>query len=188
VEPVRRLFAGIAIDNVLSQFDLTNANVEMLTQVVILSSMFITLPLSAVAALVAGIQLNRYVRSHVFLALALTSFFFVLFNLSLTLLAAQDFVIQQFNIALAAGAVGLLQFFAGMGIVWGVIFVFLAAGILISHFKRERSIGRLIDVARRLSPAEREALASEIAGKLAGAAPATAQPKASVQMPSAAEP
>lgn len=164
------LLGGLATGVALSQVQGANLDAPEVLQGVILGNLAISLPLSAVAAVFAGIQLNRYSRSHVFAALALASFFFLVFNLTLNYFAQPEYIVEQITIAVSGGALSMLQFFGGMALVGIVIFVFGMIGILISHFNRERSIGRLIDAARRLPPGEREALAADITGRLEAAA------------------
>lgn len=178
------LLGGLSTGVALSQVQGANLDTPEVMQGVILGNLAISLPLSAVAAVFAGVQLNRYARSHVFAALALASFFFLVFNLSLNYLAQSEYVVEQISSAVSGGALSMVQFFGGMALVGIVIFVFGTVGILISHFNRERSIGRLMDAARRLTPGERETLAADITGRLEAAARAHAPP----QTPGAAEP
>ncbi len=180
------LLGGLATGVALSQVQGANLDAPEVLQGVILGNLAISLPLSAVAAVFAGIQLNRYSRSHVFAALALASFFFLVFNLTLNYFAQPEYIVEQITIAVSGGALSMLQFFGGMALVGIVIFVFGMIGILISHFNRERSIGRLIDAARRLPPGEREALAADITGRLEAAA--LAESKAPPHAMGAAEP
>ena len=147
------LLGGLATGVALSQVQGANLDAPEVMQGVILGNLAISLPLSAVAAVFAGIQLNRYARSHVFAALALASVCFLVFNLSLNYFAQPEYIVEQITIAVSGGALSMLQFFGGMALVGFVIFVFGIVGILISHFNRERSIGRLIDAARRFTPA-----------------------------------
>jgi hypothetical protein len=164
------LLGGLATGVALSQVQGANLDAPEVLQGVILGNLAISLPLSAVAAVFAGIQLNRYSRSHVLAALALASFFFLVFNLTLNYFAQPEYIVEQITVAVSGGALSMLQFFGGMALVGIVVFVFGLIGILISHFNRERSIGRLIDAARRLPPGEREALAADITGRLEAAA------------------
>lgn len=178
------LLGGLATGVALSQVQGANLDTPEVMQGVILGNLAISLPLSAVAAVFAGIQLNRYARSRVFAALALASVFFLVFNLALNYIAQPEYIVEQITVAISGGALSMLQFFTGMALVGFVIFVFGCVGILISHFNRERSIGRLIDAARRLPAGEREALAADITGRLEAAARA----RVPVPMPGAAEP
>ncbi|MEQ1865145.1 MAG: hypothetical protein ABL996_10905 [Micropepsaceae bacterium] len=180
------LLGGLATGVALAQVQGANLDAPEVMQGVILGNLAISLPLSAVAAVFAGVQLNRYARSHVFAALALASVCFLAFNLTLNYFAQPEYVVEQINSAASGGALGLLQFFAGMALVGIVIFVFGCVGVLISHFNRERSIGRLIDAARRLPAGEREALAADIMGRLEAAALADA--KIQLRATAAAEP
>lgn len=145
---------------------------------VILSIMAVSLPLSAVAAVFAGVQLNRHTRSHTFAALGLASLFFVVFNAGTNWLFQPDMVAAQFAQAAAQGPEGVVGFVIGLFLVGFIIFVFGCIGIVISRINRERSIGNVMEAARRLSPAEREVLAAEIARRL--------EASAAVQMPGTA--
>jgi hypothetical protein len=178
------LLGGLATGIALAQVQGANLDAPEVMQGVILGNLAISLPLSAVAAVFAGIQLNRYARSHVFAALALASVCFLVFNLALNYVVQPDYIVEQITIAASGGALSMLQFFAGMALVGVVIFVAGSVGVLISHFNRERSIGRLIDAARRLPVGEREALAADIAGRLDAAARAGVP----APMPGTAEP
>ena len=72
-----------------------------------------------------------------------------------------------------------------------------AIGVAISRINRERSLGRIVDGARRLNPAERELVAADISRRLTAAlqaAQASVPPAAAAaplvppQMPTVAEP
>ncbi len=69
-----------------------------------------------------------------------------------------------------------------MGLVAFIVLVFGAIGIVISRVMRERSLGLIVDQARRLSVPEREVLAAELSQRLRAPAPLPQQ------MPAAAEP
>lgn len=185
---------GLSIGILLGQLQGVNLNAPEVMDGVVFGNLAISLPLSAIAAVFAGVLLNRNTRSHVFGALALASVFFLLFNLFINWLLQADYFIAKFEEAAKSGAVGIGQFLFGMALVGIIIFVFGTVGVLISHFNRERSMGRLVEAARRLPPNERDALSAQLVeryeAKLREAAtpPASAGFAAAAQMPSAAEP
>jgi hypothetical protein len=180
---------GVSSGLTLGQLGVQNNDPQAVASAVMVGIIVVSLPLSAVAAVFAGISLNRHTRSHTFWALALASLSFVAFNAGTNWLFEPEFVAAQFNEAAAAGALGIAMFFVGLALVGVIIFVFGAVGVFISRFKREHSIGRLMEAARGLSPSERDRLAAEISGHVTANAGAS-QPGAGfvAQMPSAAEP
>jgi hypothetical protein len=126
------------------------------------AAIVIVLPLSAIAALFAGILLNRYTRSHTFLAVALASICFITINTMMTW-AFQPQMIDAIVAMIAQGGEQAAQVLFGVALVGIVIFVFASAGVLISRYNRERPVGRIIEAAKRFPPQEREALALELA-------------------------
>ncbi|MCE9522613.1 MAG: hypothetical protein K8S25_09305 [Alphaproteobacteria bacterium] len=180
---------GISTGIVLGQIQGVNFEAPETVQGVVLGNLAISLPLSAVAAVVAGVLLNRHSRSHVFGALALAAVFFLVFNLFVNWLAQPEFVAASFGEAMNGGAAGVAQFLFGIAFVGVIIFIFGVVGVLISRFYRERSIGRLMDAARRLPVGERDALTAELVQRYEASLRARmAAATAPVQMPGAAEP
>jgi hypothetical protein len=159
------------------------------------SLVFMALPMNAFAAVFAGIWLNRYTRSHVFLALASAAVLYVAFNISLNYALQPEFVVAKIAEA------GLVGFLMAMGLFSLVVLIFGAIGVAISRINRERSLGRIVDGARRLPLPEREIVAADISRRLTAAiqgsqpgassvgvtAAAPVQPSAP-QMPTVAEP
>jgi hypothetical protein len=153
---------GLSTGIMLSQLKDVNMNAPEVMDGVVFGNLAISLPLSAIAAIFAGVLLNRHTRSHVFAALALAAFFFLVFNVFVNWLLQADYFLAKFRDAVASGPAGMAQFFLGMALVGVIVFVFGALGVLISHFNRERSIGRLMEAARRLPPTERDALSAQL--------------------------
>jgi len=161
------LSAGLALGQLAQGADLTGQDAAM---AVTMSIMVVSMPLSAIAAVFAGVLLNRNTRSHVFAALALAAVCFVSFNAGTTWYFEPELFAAQVANAASEGAFGLAMFAVGLFLVGFIIFVFGALGVVISWFNRERAIGRIMEGARRLPAAEREVLASEIARRLEAAA------------------
>ncbi len=161
------LSAGLAIGQLAQASDVANQDVATAVTV---SIMAVSLPLSAVAAVFAGVLLNRNTRSHVFAALALAAVCFVSLNVGTTWYFEPAIFDAQLAGAALEGAFGLAMFGVGLFLVGFIIFVFGAIGVVISWFNRERAIGRIMEGARRLPAVEREVLAGEIARRLEAAA------------------
>lgn len=130
----------------------------------------ISIPMSAAASVFAGILLYRYTRSHVVAALLCASVLYLVFNLAAGFALQPDFVVGQVRNAIGQGVEGVFWFVVGIGIVAIVVLIFGGIGIAISAFNRERSLGRIVDGARRLPAAERELLAADISRRLDAAA------------------
>lgn len=196
--------AGFAIGVLHSMVPVGPISETEFTQALGISLLAVSIPMSAFASVFAGILLNRFTRSHVWAALAVAGVLYLMFNVALNYALLPDIVVSQIADAFAQGPAGIIGFFIGLGLVAFVVLLFGAIGILISRFNRERSLGRIIDGARRLSPAERELVAADLSQRLtaamqaasppsgaprAAAAPEPpAPPPASPQMPTAAEP
>jgi len=159
--------AGLAIGQLGQAANLADQDAAL---AVTMSEMAVSLPLSAVAAVFAGVLLNRNTRSHVFLALAFAGFCFVSLNAGTTWYFEPAMFEAQVASAAAEGTFGLAMFALGLFLVGLIIFVFGALGLAISWFNHERAIGRIMDGARRLPAAEREVLAGDIARRLEAAA------------------
>jgi hypothetical protein len=127
------------------------------------------LPMTAIASIFAGVLLYRNTRSQVTLALAFATLLFIVFNVVVTWVTNPAFLEQQWGIAAAAGAAGIMQFFVGMAIVALIVFVFGGIGVLISRLMSEGSLGKVMVAARRLSPVERELLAADITHRVEAA-------------------
>lgn len=155
---------------------------EAVNEAALTSIMAVSLPLTAVAAILAGVVLNRHTRSHVFAALAFAGLLFIAFNTLTTWALQPDMLTAQYDAAIALGPQGFVWFFVGMGLVAAIVLVFGGIGVLISRFYREGAIGRITEAARRLPAAERELLAADIARRL------EAVTKPPPQMPTTAGP
>ncbi len=142
---------------------------ETLDQALLVSILTISMPLTAVAAVFAGVLLYRHTRSHLVLALLFAGLLFILFNTLVTWVANPAFLLAQWGAAVSAGPMGIAQFFTGMGIVAAVVFVFGGIGALISRLLSEGSLGKVMVAARRLSPADREVLAADISNRVEAA-------------------
>lgn len=156
---------GLALGQLAQGVNLDNVDVS---SAVMMSIMVVSLPMSAIAAMFAGVLLNRHTRSHTFAALALGAACFVAFNALTNWLLEPAMVEANWKSAASQGEVGVIAFVVGLFLVGFIIFAFGALGVFISRLKRERTIGRLMEAARHLPPAEREDLADEIARRAAG--------------------
>lgn len=167
-----------------------NLSIEELSGVQTLAALIIILPISAFASVIAGVQINRHTRSHVFGAIAIAAAFFVVANTTVTWAMHPDVVVQVFSI-IASGTAEGLQILFGMCLVGFIVFGFGSLGVLISRMYRERPLGQIIEVARKLSADERTQLAHELNQRIraAQAASGTATPVAAApQVPTVAEP
>jgi hypothetical protein len=143
---------------------------EALAEAQMTSAFFLTLPLTAIAAVYAGVLLYRNTRSHVLAALLFAVVLFMLSNVLVTSVLAPGLIEAQWAKAAAAGPDGIVQFLVGVGLVAAVVFVSAGIGVLVSHFRSESSLGKVMMAARRLSPADREALAADIVKRIEAAA------------------
>jgi len=195
--------AGFAIGVLHAQIPVGQISDSEFLEALGLSLLAMSIPMSAFASVFAGILLNRYTRSHVFLALGTAAVLYLLFNISLNYALQPEFIGAQVANAFSQGIAGVVGFFVGMGLVALVVLIFGGIGVAISRFNRERSLGRIVDGARRLSPADRDLVAAEISQRLTAAIQqpqASAPPSASAfvsapvvqpgptQLPTAAEP
>ena len=175
---------GLALGQLAQGVNLDNVDVS---GALLVSIMVVSLPMSAVAAVFAGVALNRHTRSHTLAALALGSVCFVAFNALTNWLLEPAMMEAQWKRAAAEGEIGVIGFVIGLFLVGFIIFAFGAIGVFISRWKRERTIGRLMEAARHLPPQEREALTDEISSRVTAASrPQT--PRAPTQPSNAAEP
>lgn len=159
----------------LGETALQSVDVNALTTAATSAALVVVLPLSAVAALYAGILLNRHTHSHIFAAVALASGSFISINALMTwalqpeLMAA---IVTQINSG-GANAVGVLVGMAGVGV---TIFGFGCIGVLVSRYNRERPVGRIVEAARKLPHDEREALALQLSARVNSSPRPVAQP------------
>jgi len=194
--------AGFAIGVLHAQIPVGQIDENAFLEALGTSLLAMSLPMSAFASVFAGILLNRYTRSHVFLALTMAAVLYLVFNVMLNYALQPAFISAKIAEAFAQGAAGIIGFTIGMGLVALVVFIFGAIGVAISRINRERSLGRIVDGARQLPPAEREIVAADISRRLtaaiqgaqaptppgpAGAAPFVSQ-ASPPQAPTAAEP
>lgn len=160
------MIGGFAVGLFIGGAELGELDQAKVSAAATTSVMAVSLPLTAVAAVFAGVVLNRHTRSHVFAALAFSGLLFIAFNALTTWVIQPEMLAAQYADAAAMGAMGVVSFFIGMGLVAAIVFVFGGVGVLISRFYREGAIGRITEAARRLPAAERELLAAEIMRKL----------------------
>lgn len=193
--------AGFAIGVLHAQIPVGEISETAFLEALGTSLLAMSLPMSAFASVFAGILLNRYTRSKVFLALGMAAVLYLAFNILLNYALQPAFISAQIAGAFAQGVAGVVGFVIGMGLVALVVLIFGAIGILISRINRERSLGRIVDGARQLPPAERELVAADISRRLTAAIhhpQSSAPPPAAAfvapavqsapQMPTAAEP
>jgi hypothetical protein len=194
--------AGFAIGVLHAQIPVGQIDDNAFMEALGISLLAMSIPMSAFASVFAGILLNRYARSHVFLALGTAAVLYLAFNISLNFALQPEFISAQISNAVAQGPAGVIGFVVGMGLVALVVLIFGAIGVAISRINRERSLGRIIDGARHLPPAERDLVAAEISRRLtakiqqpgseapppAAFVAAPVVPASPPQMPTAAEP
>jgi hypothetical protein len=195
--------AGFAIGVLHAQIPVGQVDDTVFMEALGISLLAMSIPMSAFASVFAGILLNRYTRSHVFLALGTAAVLYLAFNVSLNYALQPAFISAQIASAFAQGVAGVVGFVIGMGLVALVVLIFGAIGVAISRLNRERSLGRIVDGARQLPPPEREIVAADISRRLTAAiqqgqpsagppaaafAAALAVQPAPPQMPTAAEP
>lgn len=130
-------------------------------EVIVLAISIISLPMTFIAAIVGGVLLNRYTRSGVVPALLLAAAALVGLNVTMAWLTTRD-VIER-SLEQAGGLTGLLIGFAAVAV---IILIGLGVGVIVSRINRERSIGRLLNAVRKLSPAARDELTNEVVAKL----------------------
>lgn len=176
------LCAGFAIGVFHGLINAPEVSDQVFMQAVTTSLLAMSLPMSALASVFAGFLLNRMTRSHVFAALAIAGLLYLTFNVALNYALQPAFIAEKIQEAMAGGAETMIGFLIGMGLVAFIVLVFGAIGIVISRVMRERSLGLIVDQARRLSVPEREVLAAELSQRLRAPAPLPQQ------MPAAAEP
>ncbi len=182
------LLSGMSIGVLFASFEdagIKNLDPATVNTAATTAAIVMVMPLSAIAAIFAGILLNRHTRSHTFLAVALAAFCFVAINTLMTWVFQPE-MLEAIVEMISQGGETAIQVLFGMTLVGIVIFVCGAIGVLVSRFNRERPVGRIIEAARKLPPGEREALALELAGRVDAAA--KNQTVALSQMPTHAEP
>ncbi len=131
---------------------------------VTLGATFIVIPLCAAASILAGVLLNRTTRSGVIFALILASIAY----LGLSVFTAWIIQPESLGAALreAMQEQQALAFVAALAFIAIVVFLFGGIGVIISRIRRERSIGRLSNAARRLEPSERDAVTQDVLDRL----------------------
>ena len=131
---------------------------------VTLGATFIVIPLCAAASILAGTALNRTTRSGVLFALILASVAY----LCLSVFTA--WIIQPTSLKSALQQAmqqqQALAFVAALAFIAIVVFLFGGIGVIVSRIQRERSIGRLLNAARRLDPEERNAVTDDVLQRL----------------------
>jgi hypothetical protein len=123
-----------------------------------MGALYVGMPMTLLASLVAGVQLNKNTRQHVFLALALSAGAYVL----LTLLNLALFEREQLTVMLLSGPATAVAFF----MIALFILAFGAVGVIVSGFMGDRSLGRLTYAARRLNGDERNQVIEGVLRKI----------------------
>jgi hypothetical protein len=159
--------AGLAIGILHAQIPVGEVEPTAFVEALGMSMLAMSLPMSAVASVFAGVLLNRYTRSNVFAALAVAAAMYLVFNVALNYALLPEIISAQIAGAFAQGIAGIVGCVIGIGFVALVVLLFGAIGIAVSRLNREKSLGRIIEAARRLPAGEREALAAEIAHRFA---------------------
>lgn len=183
------LLAGLAIGVMLSSFPETAmqaVKAEDLNLAVTTAALIIAMPLSAVAAVYAGILLNRHTRSYTFAAVGLAALCFIMINALMTWVMQPEMMLNVFGMLAQGGSVAM-QVVMGMSIVGIVIFCFGSLGVTISRFNRERPLGRIVEAARKLPAEDREALSLQLTNRV-NAAVRGVPSVAAIQLPTSAEP
>lgn len=151
----------LAIVDGLPQLGGPAVDPEALMVTFLASSLIVVLPLSGVAAVFAGMQLNRHTRSRVLAALAAAAVFFVASNVVVSWAMNAAFVEEVVAHILAGGPEAVETLF-GFSLFGLVVFFFGCLGVFVSRLRGERPLGRLLEAARRLPAEQREALAAEV--------------------------
>jgi hypothetical protein len=180
--------AGFAIGVLHAQIPVGEISETAFLEALGTSLLAMSLPMSAFASVFAGVLLNRYTRSHVFLALTVAAVLYLAFNVMLNYALQPAFISAKIAEAIAQGPAGVVGFIIGMGLVAMVVLIFGAIGVAISRINRERSLGRIVDGARRLRPAEREIVAADISRRLTAAIQGSSPSEPSPAAPAAAPP
>ncbi len=121
----------------------------------------IAIPMALVAGVYGGMLLNRYTRSLVMLAVLLGALGLMALNIGTTFLLAPSTFEMAVNTA--GGLVGLVS---GFAILATIILIALSIGVVISRINRDRSIGRLLNAARKLSPEDRDEVTADVLQRL----------------------
>jgi len=145
-----------------------NVPAEVLVPVQIMAALVVIVPLCAVAAFLAGMQLNRFTRSRVMWAVVVTAVFFLAANNAVNLATNPELTLSVFSM-IAAGGAESLSVIVGMSGVGFVVFGAAAAGVVFSRFRRERPLGQIVEALRRLPGRQRETAAQEILQRLQSA-------------------
>lgn len=164
-------FGGMALGTFVQMVGLPkDVAPEVLGDAQLTSLLLLTLPLTAMASVYAGMLLYRHTRSHVLLALVFAVVLFIVFNVLVNSVVVPELMQQQWARAVALGPSGVAQFFLGAAFVAFIVFAFAGIGVLISRVRSESSMGKVMVAARRLKPAEREQIANEILARVEAAA------------------
>jgi hypothetical protein len=151
-----------------------NVPAEVFVPMQIMAVLVVIVPMCVVASFFAGLQLNRYTRSHVLWAVMLCAVFFFTANMMVNFATNPDLTRSVLGI-IASGGLESLSVLVGMSGIGVVVLASAGAGVLVSRMRRERPLGQIVEAVRRLPTAERELLAQEILQRLQGG-PVTAAP------------
>jgi len=146
-----------------------NVSAEVFVPLQIMAVLVVIVPMCVVASFFAGLQLNRYTRSHVLWAVMLCAVFFFTANMMVNFATNPELTRSVLAIA-ASGGVESLSVLVGMSGIGVVVLASAGAGVLVSRMRRERPLGQIVEAVRRLPTAQRELLAQEILQRIQGVA------------------
>ncbi|MBU6156682.1 MAG: hypothetical protein KJS87_07105 [Alphaproteobacteria bacterium] len=149
-----------------------NVPAEVLVPLQIMAVLVVIVPMCIIAAFFAGLQLNRYTRSHVPWAVLVCAVFFFAANMMVNFVTNPELT-QSVLSMIASGGAGSLSVLAGMSGIGIVVLASAAAGVMVSRLRRERPLGQIVEAVRGLPRAQRDQLAQEVLQRIrAGAMPA----------------
>jgi hypothetical protein len=144
-----------------------NVPAEVFVPMQIMAVLVVIVPMCVVASFFAGLQLNRYTRSHVLWAVLLCAAFFFMANMMVNFATNPELTRSVLGIV-ASGGIESVSVLVGMSGIGVVVLASAGAGVLVSRMRRERPLGQIVEAARRLPTAEREQRAQEILQRLQG--------------------
>jgi hypothetical protein len=145
---------GAGLGLAFAQAGAASPEVNVIASVAGLGTLIITAP----AAVLTGMILNRSTRGLVIVALLLTAILCVALSVATSWMLVPTYM----NTVMANPTAAV----AGVGIPAAIVFVFGFIGVMWSALWRERTIGRVAHAARRLKPAQRDKVFAEIADML----------------------
>jgi hypothetical protein len=147
----------------------TNVPAEVFVPLQIMAVLVVIVPMCIIASFFAGLQLNRYTRSHVLWAVLLCAVFFFAANMMVNFVTNPELT-QSVLAMIASGGVGSLSVLAGMSGIGIVVLASAGAGVMVSRMRRERPLGQIVEAVRRLPREQREQLAQEVLQRIQGGA------------------